>query len=1041
MTRRLEHRVALWSRFRGLAAIVILFSTAAPSFAQEEESARARIQEALRNAAERRGDRDRSLVDWARELAHPSTTRREAATRELIQLGDKADQKVRRLLQWGDPMVALRARRIFEAIHGANPEDVEVVESTLSAVRQDRLAPEDAANRLVEQGPVAWRCARRLLLDRGQSDEATQHLLARLTVFDALERLERGDNHGDSAYEDVLALGALAAPALLDELSQTRDRRTRRVHALWLYSQLSTEERVAGLAPFVRDSDPVIRREALLAAIEAVDAEDFAVLAEAAGDTFGPERELLAGAVARRLNESDLEKYLEKTDAATASLAASALGLRRSDKAVDHLAKRLGRERRSSVREAMVMALGEHLNDKARRKLTEVYSEDEHASVRSAALSALRGSWDDKSARVCVRAGLFDDALEVRLLATDILSTVGDETAAPALVYALGADDDTSVRRRALAVLQDLIPSGPTVSLVEQGAAWGEAGALDRAANEWRSWLRRREDGEEPSAWWQAGVDAERIVRSVREDVQERFFYFDKPELVEEGRLNQQAIVGLTQLLERKESGLKVEGLDRRLLERMIRTGRGKDPAELLAAIGSLELDAASSDMVRLTNAAAGSLVRSLGDRFSRMIVSNDPEGKVIPDWLPGLLDGSDKTNGLMIGQKGESWEIEFILFDTPAYWQGLRVGDQVLKVGGDFVSELESDEIRKRIGDEVKVSILREGWDRPYEFQLVPVILARRTVSATVLPGDIGYLRLKQFEAGCSVKIEQSLRGLEKQGIVGLILDLRNNPGGTVIDAVEIVDKFLPAGKVITITETIGQQEREEMMSKKASSDRDYPLVVLVNRSSASASEMTSGSLQGNERAVVIGETSYGKGIGQSATAIAGFAGESALGDTRSQYMIYLTMMRYYLPPGRTSIHLVGVEPDIPVKEALLKRTLMERIQRVRGSKRFERYLSDLVENQRDLAVQLVIEDKKDTTRYPDFADLMGKLRTDLSEDHVRRTIRRELRRRLVELVDDETFEKISLDLEEDRVLQRAVEEIAKRVGRDLSEIAQDDK
>lgn len=995
------------------------------------------IQRAVQEIA-RRGERqspERSLLDWVRELSHPSITRREAATRQLIQDGEKSDRTVRQLLQWGDPSVTMRAQRIFEAIHGTSPANAEAVDEAMTQVRQQRVEPDVAASKILELGPESVEYALHELLEHNRRSNEHDQLLADLTVRHSLNRLAKGNNRGDAAYADVLSMGPAAAPILLEELARSRDNRERRIHALWLYAQLSDEGRVAGLVPFVRDSDPLVRREALLAAVESVRAEDFAKLADATGSVVGPERELLANAAARRLDEEELGKHLRASNNAVSSLAAVALGARRSDEAIDLLAERLDEERNESVRESIVLALGERVNDQSLEALTHAYATDESAAVRSAALSSLRGSLSSDSVRACVTAGLFDEALEVRLLAADVLGTLGDEKTAPALVYALGGQDDASFRRRVLNVLRDLIPSGPKASLV--GAGTGLSEALDQAAGEWQGWLSRRGPSE-PSAWRQAGLDAERIVESIRRDVQNRFFHFDKPELVETERLNEEARKGLMTILEKNKGGLKVEGLDRDLLERLVRSERSSDPARLLAALGTLELDAEPSDMVRLCNAAGGSMVRSLGDRFSRMIISNDAEGKVIPDWLPGLLDGSDKTNGLMVGKKGDTWEVEFIFFDSPAFWQGIRVGDQLLKIGKDFVSELEDDDVRKSLGEEVTVSMLREGWDRPYDFTLVPAPAARRTVSAAVLPGSIGYLRLKQFEAGCSVKVEQALRRIEKENIAGLVFDLRNNPGGTVIDATEIVDKFLPKGKVITVTETIGESELGEMMSKDQPADREYPVVVLVNHSSASASEMTSGSLQGNQRAKVIGETSYGKGIGQSATSIAGFQGESALGTTRSQYLVYLTMMRYYLPPGRTSIHLVGVEPDIPVKDQLFKRALMERIQRVRSSKRFDSYVSDLIENQRDLAIQLIQWDQKDPAQYPEFAELMTKLRTDLSEDHVRRTIRRELRRRLVELVDDETFEKICWDIEEDRVLQRAVEEIASQTGRDLSEIAQ---
>ena len=158
-----------------------------------------------------------------------------------------------------------------------------------------------------------------------------------------------------------------------------------------------------------------------------------------------------------------------------------------------------------------------------------------------------------------------------------------------------------------------------------------------------------------------------------------------------------------------------------------------------------------------------------------------------------------------------------------------------------------------------------------PVRFSLTPQIQdPKQLVVTAVLPGNIGYARLVEFGYGSAQQLEWGLQELERQGIEGLILDLRGNPGGIVNDAVAIVDKFVPAGSTITTMWTNSWEEDEEydedsFSSSDSDSDREYPLAILVNRNSASASEMTSGALQDLERGIVVGQTTWGKGIGQS--------------------------------------------------------------------------------------------------------------------------------------------------------------------------------
>ena len=446
---------------------------------------------------------------------------------------------------------------------------------------------------------------------------------------------------------------------------------------------------------------------------------------------------------------------------------------------------------------------------------------------------------------------------------------------------------------------------------------------------------------------------------------------------------------------------------------------------------------------MRLTNAALNGLVGHLGDRFSAVRASNDAEGKIRPEWVPGMIDGNDTTNGLFATVKDDLCVIDFVLFDSPAWYAGFRAGDQLIKVGDKIATELSKRELSKKLQKEGDFTILRDGWLRPHTFELSPTkATATHMVSKAVLPGKVGYVRLKMFDLGCSVKIEKALKQIERDGIKGLVLDLRNNPGGTVADAIAIVDKFLPAGKVITVNETrtseenTGGTKEDEIRSKDQESDRTYPVAVLINRSSASASEMTSGSLQGNARATVVGEKSFGKGIGQVGYGVTGFSSTTALGKSSSVYSLTLTMMRYYLPEGKRSIHGIGVEPDVAVRERNLRASLLEKVMRVRRGKPFESYLEKLREDHSDQLAELAVFDGEKTDGYPEFDAFYKKVKRHVTEAQARRLVRAAIRAELMAAADEKSFDRYCYDLQEDRALRAAIREVANQAEIDLSEV-----
>ena len=308
--------------------------------------------------------------------------------------------------------------------------------------------------------------------------------------------------------------------------------------------------------------------------------------------------------------------------------------------------------------------------------------------------------------------------------------------------------------------------------------------------------------------------------------------------------------------------------------------------------------------------------------------------------------------------------------------------------------------------------------------------------VTGTVLPGRIGYLRLQQFDLGCAQKLEWKLRELEQEGIDALIFDLRGNPGGTVLDAVAIVDKFVPVGETITTTwmnsSDPDEDHREEVLrSTDSETDRTYPLAVLVSKCSASASEMTSGALQDLERCTVVGRTTWGKGIGQSSAGVAGFSRRSLFGETRTSLSLGITVLEYFLPTGRT-IQGLGVEPDVPVLMPVLLGDRFEQMRRARQHPRTQEFVDDLLESDPELAARLGAYDSWDPDEYPAFNALRDELRLELSNNLVRRALRDVLRERLAR----EDPELLLVDLQEDDDVRSAVAELAAQIDLDPGEI-----
>jgi carboxyl-terminal processing protease len=269
----------------------------------------------------------------------------------------------------------------------------------------------------------------------------------------------------------------------------------------------------------------------------------------------------------------------------------------------------------------------------------------------------------------------------------------------------------------------------------------------------------------------------------------------------------------------------------------------------------------------------------------------------------------SGEFGGLGIEVSMEAGVVKVItpIDDTPASKAGVKAGDYIVRINGEQVQGKTLMEavnlMRGPIGTSIEITVRRKGLKKAKIFKIVREIIEVKSVVAKPIDDEVGYLRLRAFNENSSGQLKSEISKLEKSNkIKGYILDLRNNPGGLLSQAIKISDYFLNDGEIVS---TKGRKSREnrKFFAKKGDKIKGKPLVVLINNGSASASEIVAGALQDHKRAVLLGETTYGKGSVQSIIPL------------RNKGAIRLTIAKYYLPSGK-SISEIGVSPDIKIEE-----------------------------------------------------------------------------------------------------------------------------
>ena len=322
--------------------------------------------------------------------------------------------------------------------------------------------------------------------------------------------------------------------------------------------------------------------------------------------------------------------------------------------------------------------------------------------------------------------------------------------------------------------------------------------------------------------------------------------------------------------------------------------------SEVLSLIESNYVESVGSDA--LINGAIRGMVKALDPHTSYLPPVSHKEMQVETTGKFGGL-------GIEISIRDGVLTVISPIEETPAFEVGIKAGDKIIKIEEESTLDMTLQDavsrLRGETGSPVTITIFRESFKAPKEFTIVRAIIKVRSVVHKLYKKDIGYIKIRSFSKNTSVDLDKALAELEKKEISKLILDLRNNPGGLLNQAVEVTDRFLNRENLIVYTKGRSDEQNMRFTSHDKVAGVSYPLIVLVNSGSASASEIVAGALQDLNRAIILGTPTFGKGSVQT---IIPLSDGSAL---------RLTTARYYTPSGRV-IQENGIEPDIIIERKI---------------------------------------------------------------------------------------------------------------------------
>lgn len=326
-----------------------------------------------------------------------------------------------------------------------------------------------------------------------------------------------------------------------------------------------------------------------------------------------------------------------------------------------------------------------------------------------------------------------------------------------------------------------------------------------------------------------------------------------------------------------------------------------KELSDIMDIINQNYVGEKTVDKKILMQGALKGMIEALEDPHSNYFTSE--ELKDFQDDIKGKYVGV----GMVVQKRpNEALTVVSPIEDSPAYKAGMKPKDKIIAIDGDSTYKLTSEECVKKLkGKEnttVKVTVVREGVKETKEVEIKRAVVELKYVKSKMIDekDKIGYLRLTQFGENVYPDVAKALEELQKQGMKALIFDVRSNPGGALDQAVKITSMFLKDGRVVSVKSKDGE---EKVSNREGKYFGDFPLVVLINGGSASASEILAGAIKDDKRGILVGEKSFGKGSVQTLVGLPDGDG------------IKLTIAKYHTPSG-VCIHGVGIEPDVKVEE-----------------------------------------------------------------------------------------------------------------------------
>ncbi len=406
----------------------------------------------------------------------------------------------------------------------------------------------------------------------------------------------------------------------------------------------------------------------------------------------------------------------------------------------------------------------------------------------------------------------------------------------------------------------------------------------------------------------------------------------------------------------------------------------------------------------KLIDGAIEGMLRSLDDPYSRLLKKEDYTDLKIE--TKGEFGGV----GFVITIRENKLTVVAPIAGTPASKAGIMAGDWIIKINNEPTEGMTLTEavskIRGKPGTKVTLWIKREEHPEPLKFEITRDIIKVKSVFSKIVNYKnkrIGYIKLARFSEDTADKLREILKKFEIENLDGLILDLRNNPGGLLYSGWQVADLFIKDG-IIVSTKGRNKQNNREFYASPTAYCTNLPMVVVINKGTASASEIVTGALKDHKRAIIVGETSFGKGVVQTVF------------ELNKNKAITLTTARYYTPSG-ICIHKKGIKPDITVSLPKLSSGEIKEFQRLYENKKFKHIINSFVKKHTDF-----IEIDKKTQKK-----LLNELQNELKSKNIKadnKTLRRFVKFYIYRMRE---MNEAIVDLEDDIVLKKAFDVIIK--------------